>query len=109
VGTRREWRLRRRAVLVGLAGALLLAVSSEAQVFPERVDVKKLTCRELLEHTGEIRARFLVYYNGYLDGRTGTRVWEDKVVGARIDRALGYCQATPSLPVLDAFARAWKR
>jgi hypothetical protein len=102
-------RARRRAVWVGLAGALLLAASGEAQVFPERVDVRKLTCRQLLDHTGEMRARLLIYYNGYLDGRTGTRIWDDKVVGARIDRAMGYCQATPSLTVVDAFARAWKR
>ena len=51
----------------------------------------------------------LIYYNGYQDGRSGTKVWRDEVVGARVDRVMTTCKATPTLPLMEAFSRAWKR
>jgi hypothetical protein len=51
----------------------------------------------------------IIYFNGYVDGRHNTKVWEEKAVGARVDRALATCTATPSLPALDAFMRAWRK
>jgi hypothetical protein len=35
-------------------------------------------------------------------------VWDDDVVGARIDRVDASCKATPSQSLLDAFTKAWK-
>lgn len=97
-----------RALLLGLVGGLLLPASGGPQVFPHRVEVAKFTCGEFLALGGEERDRVLIYFNGYLDGKSGTKVWTDEVVGARVDRALGYCKATPTLPLMDAFRRAWK-
>ena len=99
-----------RGVLVlALAGGLLLPASGGAQVFPHQVEVTKFTCAEFLALGGERRDRLLIYFNGYLDGQSGTKVWADEVVGARVDRAVGYCKATPTLPLLEAFRRAWKQ
>jgi hypothetical protein len=101
-------RVLRGVISLGLVGAVLLPGSAAGQVHPNHFDVGKLTCKELLSYTGDNRARLLIYFNGYVDGRAGTQLWEDKVVGARVDRALDYCRATPSLPVLEAFTKAWK-
>jgi len=103
-----EGRLMRRALLLGLVGGLLLPASGGPQVFPHRVEVAKYTCREFLSLGGEGRARVLIYFNGYLDGKSGTSVWADDVVGARVERAVNSCKATPTLPLLEAFGRAWK-
>lgn len=98
-----------RILLLGLVGGLLLPASSSAQIFPNEFEIAKLTCGEFLALDGEQRARALIYYNGYQDGRTSTKVWRDKEVGARVDRAIALCTATPKLPLLEAFGRAWKR
>jgi hypothetical protein len=100
-------RVLRGLFLLGLGGAVLIPVSAPAQIYPDHLEVMRFTCKELLAYTGDNRARLLIYFNGYLDGRVGTQVWREKVVGARVDRALDYCRATPSLPVLEAFTRAW--
>jgi hypothetical protein len=101
-------RIVRRALLLGLVGGLLLPASGDAQLAPHRVEVGKFTCREFLALGGQERDRVLIYFNGYLDGKSGTKVWADAVVGARIDRAVGYCKATPTLTLMEAFDRAWK-
>lgn len=103
-----EGRFMRRALLLGLVGGLLLPASGSPQIFPHRVDVAKYTCRELLALSGEARDRALIYFNGYLDGKTGASVWADEVVGARIERVVNDCKAAPTLPLLEAFDRAWK-
>jgi hypothetical protein len=101
-------RIVRGLVLLWLAGAVLLPTSARAQVYPNRLEIGKFTCRQLLSYTGDERARVLIYFNGYVDGRHNSKVWEEKAVGARVDRALAMCTATPSLPALEAFMKAWK-
>jgi len=103
-----EGRLVRRALWLGLVGGFLLPASGGAQAFPHRIEVTTYTCREFLALGGEARDRVLIYFNGYLDGKSGTSVWADEVVGARVERALTYCKAAPTLPLLEAFGRAWK-
>ena len=98
-----------RILLLGLVGGLLLPASGDAQIFPNRVELTKFTCREFLAMSGEERDRILIYFNGYQDGKSGTKVCSDEVVGARVDRAIATCKATPTLPLLEAFGRAWKR
>jgi hypothetical protein len=99
----------RGALVLGLAGGLLLPATGRAQVGPHRVDVAKFTCGEFLALSGEHQYRALIYFNGYLDGQSGAKVWADEGVGSRVDRAVGYCKATPTLPLLEAFRRAWKQ
>ena len=94
-------------LLLGLVFVTQRPGSGDAQVAPIRIDVTTFTCGDALALSGEQRDRLLIYFNGYLDGRAGTTVWVEEVVGARIDRALAHCKTTPALPLLDAFARAW--
>lgn len=97
----------RRLLLVAMVAVTLLPTPGGAQIGPHRVDVTTFTCSELLSLSGEARDRVFIYFNGYLDAKDGVTVWIDQVVGARIDRALVYCKATPTLPLLEAFKRAW--
>jgi hypothetical protein len=94
-------------LLLGLVFVTQRPGSGDAQVAPIRIDVTTFTCGDALALSGEKRDRVLIYFNGYLDGKAGTTVWVDEVVAPRIDRALAHCKTTRSLPLLDAFARAW--
>lgn len=101
-------RIMHGALWLGLVGGLVLPAAGGAQITPQRVEVAKFTCGEFLALSGEQRDRVLIYFNGYLDGKSGTKVWADEVVGPRIDRVVAYCKATPTLSLLEAFRRAWK-
>jgi HdeA/HdeB family len=98
-----------RVLLLGLVGGLVLPASGGAQLLPNQVELAKFTCSQLLALDGDDRDRVLIYFNGYQDGKSGTKVWRDQVVGARVDRVIASCKATPTLPLLEAFAQAWKR
>jgi len=101
-------RVTRLTLPLVLLAAALLPTSGGTQVLLQRVDVKKFTCAQAMALTGDERYRLLIYYNGYMDGRRGAAIWDDRVVGPRIDRVVETCKASPSLPLLDAFTKAWK-
>ena len=98
----------RGLLLLAMVAATLLPTPISAQFFPHRFDAATFTCGELLSLSGESRDRVFIYFNGYLDAKDGATVWVAQVTGERIDRALAFCKATPTLPLLDAFKRAWK-
>jgi len=98
-----------RILLLGLVGGLLLPASGAAQIFPNQLELAKFTCGRFLALDGDERDRILIYFNGYQDGKSGTKVWKDEVVGARVDRVMATCKATPTLSLMEAFSRAWKR
>jgi HdeA/HdeB family len=104
----RAARTLRGMLLLGMVAMTLFPGPIGAQVVPNRIEVTTFTCGEVLSLGGETRDRVLAYFNGYLDGKGGTTVWVAQVVGARVDRALAECKTTPTLPLLDAFSRAWK-
>lgn len=83
--------------------------SSEAQPVPRTIETARVTCAELLALPNERRERALVYFNGYLNGQRQTTMWDERMVGERIDRVIADCTANPDRPLMDAFARAWGR
>ena len=102
-----------RAVIASSAVIMLLfAVSSSAQqisITPRIVHLDRFTCAELLAREGETRDQTLIYMNGYINGLRGQKVWDEKVEGERIEKAVRECKATPAKPVLDVLTGLWPR
>ena len=99
-----------KALAFGVA-TVLAGGSAWAQITltPRTIRLEMLTCRELLSLSSDQRDHLLMYLNGYMDGTRGASVWDERLVGERIDRALTECKSKPETPVLRAFAEAWSR
>jgi hypothetical protein len=92
----------------GVALAVLAPDTVRAQgLAPRLIDAGKVTCKELMSLPEERRDRFLIYLDGYINGTRNNTIWDERIEGARIDRAMADCKANPSSAVLDAFRRAW--
>jgi hypothetical protein len=92
------------------AALVLSAAAAEAQPAPRKIEIETFTCAEFatLQDAGsEARDRVLIYFNGYLDGTHSATVWDEVLVGKRIDEAMRLCKADPQLSLLNAFKRAW--
>lgn len=96
---------------VGVAAAILPIASTPAQiaVVPRTFHTERLTCAELLAASSERQDRFLIYFDGYLNGMRRETTWDERVQGEMIDRAVGYCKADPSQTVLSTFIKAAPR
>src|SRR5262249_37148907 len=99
------------ACCVGLAAAILPIASTSAQiaVIPGTFHVEQFTCAELLTVSSERQDRFLIYFDGYLNGMRRQTTWDERVQGELIDRAVGYCKADPNQTVLSTFIKAAPR
>ena len=102
-----------RKVMAWSAGILLLfAASTGAQqinITPRIIQLDRFTCGDLLALQGEMRDRYLLYFNGYINGRRGQKVWDEKVEGERIDQAVTECRAAPAKPLLEVATGLWPR
>jgi hypothetical protein len=103
--------IERIAAVVSLAAAAFIpAAAAEAQLTPRKIEIKTFTCDGLATlERGEQRDRVLIYLNGYLDGTRKATIWDEALVGKRIDEAMRLCKANPRLSLLEAFRRAWAR
>lgn len=72
---------------------------------PRKVDITRFTCGELLSLRDEERDRGLIYLQGYMDGRRGLTVFDQKTAADAMDKLLDYCHTNPSSAVLEALAR----
>jgi len=98
-----------KVMTLGVAMVAALAGPSSAQVIPRRIEIDKVTCAELLASRDDARYHLLVYFNGYMNGSRGQKVWDEPTEGERIDRALNECKGAPTRTVLDVFSTVWPR
>jgi HdeA/HdeB family len=98
-----------KVMALSVAMVALLAGVTIAQVTPQRIEIDRVTCAELLASRGDARYRLLVYLNGYMNGLRGQKVWDQQTEGERIDRAESECKAAPTRAVLDVFTTVWPR
>ena len=94
------------ASCLALAAADLVPARAPAQVTltPRVIQIDQVKCSDLQSAPDE--SRILLYFNGYVDGMRGLKVWDERKVAELVDRALGYCKADPNTALLSAFTRA---
>jgi len=102
----------RRVIVSSAIIVLLSAVATGAQqltLTPRVIPLDRFTCADLLALKGQMRDRYLVYFNGYINGLRGQKVWDEKAEGERIDRAVTQCRTVPARPLLDVLTDLWPR
>lgn len=88
-----------------LAGAPVLAASQPAA---EPTDFTVTTCSQLAEESEENRAFALIFYYGYLAGRSNATTIDNSQVAAHLLKVRDHCAANPESTVIDAFVAALK-
>jgi hypothetical protein len=73
---------------------------------PQRWEIARVRCDELLAASAEDRASAAMFYYGYLAARAGLRFVEGSQIEGNIHRVIEQCEATPSITVVQAYARA---
>jgi len=81
---------------------------AQVTLTPRVIQIDQLKCSELHTPSDQKQERLLVYFNGYVDGMRGNKVWDERKVSEMVDRALAACKANPSETLLSAFTRASK-
>ena len=102
----------RKIIASGAIVVLLVAVAAGAQqvsLTPRIVQLDRFTCADLLAQQDDARDRYLIYMNGYINGLRAQKVWDEKVEGERIDRAVKECRAAPTKLLLDIVTSVWPR
>jgi hypothetical protein len=73
---------------------------------PQRWEIARVRCDDLLAASEEDRASAAMFYYGYLSARAGLRFVEGSQIEGNIHRVIEQCEATPTITVVQAFARA---
>ena len=96
--------------LAGLAASLALvaALPAHAAEPPAKTDVTRTTCADLGADTVENRAFALMFYYGFVAGRSGATQIEDAKVPGHLTAVRDYCNANPKSTIVDAFVAALK-
>ncbi|WP_405235153.1 HdeA/HdeB family chaperone [Lentisalinibacter orientalis] len=94
--------------LVPLVVAVVLAAGSayaeDAEVAAS--DVTRVTCSDLALASEENRAFALMFYYGYLAGRSNVSVIDNSLVADHLLQVRDYCAGHPESTVVDAFVAA---
>ena len=93
--------------MLGLAAGWPLAQTQlEPQLQPRVIQIDRVTCGEVLGLRTDLQDRLLIFLNGYVSGARNTRIWDEAVQGAMIERALASCRADGSQSALAVFMKA---
>jgi hypothetical protein len=97
-------------LLAGLAASLAISTLSPALAGEPaaKTDVTRTTCADLGADTVENRAFALMFYYGYVAGRSGASEIEDAKVPGHLNAVRDYCNANPQSTIVQAFVAALK-
>jgi hypothetical protein len=88
-----------------LASAPVLSASQPAT---EATDITTTTCAQLAQESEENRAFALIFYYGYLAGRSNATTIDNALVAGHLLKVREHCTANPESTVIDAFVAALK-
>ncbi len=89
-----------------LLGSPVLATPQPAA---DATDFTTTTCSQLAGESEENRAFALIFYYGYLAGRSNATTIDNAAVAGHLLKVRDYCTANPESTVVDAFVAALKR
>lgn len=86
-----------------LLGSTVLAASQPAA---DVADFTTTTCNQLAQESEESRAFALIFYYGYLAGRSNATTIDNSAVAGQLLKVRDYCASNPESTVIDAFIAA---
>lgn len=85
-------------------GMLITCSSARAESVDNGVvDLKGLTCRNLLEADGDGRSDLLVFMHGYISGKSGELMIDGPALAAVTEEIIDACIDRPDRTLMDVF------
>ena len=99
--------MRKNLIALALPLALLSGVVPAEEVLePIAADITQTTCAELAEESEMDRAFSLIFFYGYLAGRSGVETIDAGAVTGHLEAVRDFCNANPDSTVIEAFVSA---
>ena len=93
-------------LVLAAAGSSPVRAAAQITLTPRIIQIDQIKCSELQSGSEQKLERLLVYFNGYVDGMRRLTTWDERQVGALIERVVIHCNANPGDTLLSAFTRA---
>lgn len=97
------WLLLCGAMTAGSFGTLAQAQPTSGDAQDDVVDLKTVTCRDLLKTDGEDRTNTFVFIYGYINGTKGDLTINGSALAEASDKILDACIDSPDSTVLSVF------
>ncbi len=95
-------------LILGVSITALPVWGQEATPDTQKLDMAKMTCKELMAGNDEDREVGIAYMHGFFAGKKGNSVIDIAALTAQTDRVRDYCLSNPSSTLMDAFTKTAK-
>jgi hypothetical protein len=94
--------------LAAMAVAVILSgpAAAEEDLVTSSQDLTRTTCADLAGQSREERTVSLIFYYGYMAGRSDAVAIDQSAVSGHLNAVRDYCNANPGATIVDAFTAA---
>lgn len=97
-----------KSLLVLAAMVVVMPVWAGASTSENKVDLGKLTCKELMRGNDSDREIGIAFYQGFLAGKKNEQIIDIQAASSLTDSVKDYCLSNPNATVMDAFIQSTK-
>ena len=90
---------------LGIMLCTLPASAQDGKAPIRKIELDKLTCKDLMAGNDTDRDAGISFYHGYLAGKKNTTVIDLRAVAEHTDRVRDYCLSNPAATILAAYAK----
>lgn len=103
--------MKKKVALLVVLGMVLVAFQAwgvESKSAGLKIDVTKLTCKEVMAGNDMDRAVNAGFFLGFFAGKENSTIIDVNAASAHTDRAMDYCLSNPKSTVMEAFTKTSK-
>jgi len=95
-------------IVLGMFLVVFQAWGAESTFPGQKIDISKMTCKELMSGNDTDREVGIAYFHGFLAGKKNSHVVDVKTTSELTDKVKDYCLSNPASTVMDAFTKSGK-
>lgn len=95
-----------KSLLVLVAVLMAIPVWAGEMTIESKIDIGKLTCKELMRGNDGDREIGIAFYHGFLAGKKNEQTIDLHGAYSLTDRVKDFCLSNPTETVMDAFAKS---
>jgi hypothetical protein len=95
-------------VVLGMLLAAFQAWGAEPTTADKKIDISKMTCKELMGGDDTDREVGTAFFHGFMAGKKDNTIVDVKKTSALSDKVKDYCLSNPTSTVMEAFKKSSK-